>query len=65
MRSVKPKRRLLPDEHDDGPFRIFMLTTFWLALVAVVLLFLVPWIWGTALLGLCAVMFLAALVFAG
>ncbi len=63
IRHVQPKRRRLPGASDDTLFRVFMITIFWLAVVGVVLLFLVHWLWGTTLLGLCLIAFLGALLF--
>lgn len=65
MPDAEPRRRRLPGAHDDAPFRVFMITTFWLAIVGVLLLFFVHWIAGAILLALCLVAFLGALLFAG
>lgn len=56
-------RRRLPDERDDRPFRIFMIGTFWLAVLGAVLLFVAPWEWGAALIGLSVLLFLGAVLF--
>ena len=58
-------RRRLPDEKDDRPFRIFMIATFWLAVVGVMLLFVLPWVWGAGLIGLSVLLFLVAVLFGG
>ncbi|GAB4519614.1 MAG: hypothetical protein Tsb0013_23400 [Phycisphaerales bacterium] len=62
MRHAAPRRRRLPGAHDDKPFRVFMITVFWTAIVGVALLFVAHWAWGATLLALCAIAFLAGLV---
>lgn len=64
IRSVKPKRRPLPDASDDRPYRVFMISTFWVAVLGVALLFFAPW-WGAGLLVLCVIAFVFAVLFGG
>jgi hypothetical protein len=65
LRSVKPKRRRLPDASDDGPYRVFMIATFWVSVAGVVLLFVTPWYVGATVIGLALLCFLGAIVLGG
>ncbi len=65
VRHEKPKRRRLPGAKDDSSYRVFMLVSFWVAVLGVVLLFFAPWWLGVTLIGLAAFGFVAGIIAGG